>query len=60
MKLNIKSEVEIPGIGECAYEYTHEFDDGSNVFGRVCDYRQHMKETFPGCKYRLLSVKEVK
>ena len=60
MKLSIKSEVTIPGIGTCTHEHTQDFDDSSNVFGRVYDYRQYMKDTFPGCKYRLLSAKEVR
>ena len=42
------------------HEHDQDFDDDSNVFGRVYDYRQYMKGTFPGCEFRLLSAKEVR
>ena len=46
MKMRIISDVIIDGIGTVKDEYIHEFEDDSNVFGRVLDYRQRMYSSF--------------
>ena len=59
MKLQIKSEVIVPGLGKLTDSHEQTFPDDGNVFGRVADYRQYMGQTFPGCAFRLIEVKEV-
>lgn len=60
MKFRIRSEIHVPGIGWMGHTHEQEFDDDSNVFGRVYEYRQYIYKTFPGCDYKLISAKQVK
>lgn len=60
MRLKILSEVYIDTIGKIKHEHIQEFEDDSNVFGRVYDYHQYMYRTFPGCNFKLIEAKEVK
>lgn len=60
MKMRIISEVKIDGVGTVKDEYVHEFEDDSNVFGRVWEYRQRMYKTFPNCEFKLVCAEEVK
>lgn len=59
MKFEITSEVIIPGIGKANHTHTQEFEDNSNVFGRVSEYRKYMHTTFPECEFRLIKAKEL-
>ena len=60
MTFKVKTEVKIPGIGWAKHEHTQTFQDGSNVFERVADFRQYIKGRFPGCEYKLIEAKEIK
>ena len=59
MKMKIISKVQIDGVGICTDEYIHEFDDDSNVFGRILEYHQRMYKVFPNCEFRLISAEVV-
>lgn len=56
MKFMIVSEVNIPGIGWSKYQHEQEFDDDSNVFGRVLEYHQYMEKLFPGCEFKTMKA----
>lgn len=59
MKFRVISEVNILGL-KAKDEYIHEFDDGSNVFGRVLAYHERMHKVFPNCDFRLIKATEIK
>lgn len=59
MKMKIESEVIVPGVGKVRHTHEQEFEDNSNVFGLVSDYREYMKKLFPGCEFKALKVKRV-
>ena len=59
MKFEVKSRVNIMGM-KSTHEHVQEFRDDSNVFGRALEYRQYMRQTFPGCEFELISAKEVR
>lgn len=59
MRFKIESEVLVTGIGVLKHTHEQEFEKGSNVFGRVLEYRQYMYKTFPNCRYRLIKAKEI-
>ena len=56
---HVECDVIIPDVGKSHYATDLEFDDNSNVFGRVLDFRNHMREVFPGCEYKLIKAKQV-
>ena len=56
MKFKILSEVIIPSIGKIKHEHTQEFSDDSNVFGRALEYRDYMRNKFPGCEFKLIKA----
>lgn len=58
MVFEIVSEVNIPRVGKVKYTHTQTFDDDSNVFGRVSEYREYMKNKFPNCWYRMITAKQ--
>lgn len=58
MKFKIISEVNFDGL-IIKDTYIHEFDDESNVFGRVLEYHQRMYKVFPGCEFKLIKAVEV-
>lgn len=58
MKFKIESEVYFEGL-TMHDEYIHEFDDKSNVFGRVLEYHQRMYKTFPGLEFKLIKAVEL-
>ena len=60
MTFRIECEVMIPTVGKSHYTTELEFDDDSNEFGRVLDFRNHMKKMFPECEYRLIKAKQIK
>ena len=60
MTFETVSTVTIPGVGKVTHRQDMVFDDDSNVFGRVLEYRQKMRELFPGCDYELVSTKQTK
>ena len=60
MTFETVSTVIIPGVGKVTHRQDMVFDDDSNVFGRVLEYRQKMRELFPGCNYELVSTKQKK
>jgi len=60
MIFDIESRVTIEGIGNVTHKHMQEFNDNSNVFGRVYDYHQYMKKTFPNCNFEMVSAKERK
>lgn len=59
MKFKIISEVIINGVGRCKHEHVQEFSEDSNVFGRVLEYRQYMRNTFPRCEFKLIKAERV-
>jgi len=59
MKFKVESVVFVKGIGRMKHSHTQEFTDDSNVFGRVLEYRQYMRKTFPNCEFRLIKATEV-
>lgn len=58
MIFKVQSEVNVCGH-TMKHEHTMEFDNDSNVFGRVLAYREYMKKTFPECEYRLIKARQV-
>lgn len=60
MVFEIVSEVNVPHVGKVKYTHTQTFDDDSNVFSRISEYREYMKEKFPDCEYRMITAKEKK
>lgn len=58
MKYDIVSEVIVEGIGKMKHEHTQAFEDNSNVFGRVLEYRRYMYKTFPHCDFRIIKATE--
>lgn len=59
-KVKVVCNVKIPGIGKVKYEGVIDLNEADNVFGWLLDFRTHMKKTFPGCEYDLISVKNVR
>lgn len=59
MKLLIKSEVVMMDM-VWKHEHVQEFEDGTNVFGKMLQYHQYMYKTFPNCPFKLISTKEIK
>lgn len=59
MIFKITSQVVVAGIGIITDEHKQEFADDSNVFGRILEYHKYMYQTFPNCKFRLISAQEV-
>ena len=59
MKFEMVSEVTIKGIGKVKHTHTQEFDDNSNVFGRVAEYHEYMYKTFPQSEFRLIKAREI-
>ena len=60
MTFETVSNVTIPGVGKITHRQDIVFDDDTNVFGRVLEYRQKMRELFPGCDFELISAKQKK
>lgn len=60
MKFQIRSEVRVPGLGVVKHSHEQDFPADSNVFGRVLEYHEYMRRTFPGCEFKLVDTKEVK
>lgn len=59
MRYKIKSIVHVDGI-DMTHTHEQEFDDSSNAFGRVAEYREYMHQTFPGAEWALLEAKQIK
>ena len=59
MKFEIESSVSVTGLGNLMHYHTQEFSEDSNVFGRVLEYHEYMKKTFPNCDFKMISAKEV-
>lgn len=60
MKFKVTSTVTVPGIGNMGYTHEQHFDNDSNVFGRVLEYRQYMQRMFPGCKFKMEKAERMK
>ena len=58
MIFRMKSKVMLYGM-ECTHEHEQEFDDNSNVFGRVLEYHQYMERTFPNMPFKLISAEQL-
>lgn len=55
MKYEVVSSVNVFGI-IFTDTYIHEFDDDSNVFGRVLEYHKRMHEVFPHKEFKLVKA----
>ena len=60
MKFQITTEVYVPRLGKMNHTHVQEFDDDSNVFGRMYEYRQYIYKTFPNCDFKLIKATKAK
>lgn len=60
MRYEVESKVTIEGLGDFTHTCILDFDDNSNVFGRVLGYHKYMYATFPNRRFTLIKAKLLK
>ena len=55
---HIVSRVKVDKVGEIVHTHDQTFAADCNVFGRVLEYHEYMKNTFPEGEYKLIAANE--